>query len=210
MAPEIRPGRPDDAAFIARTILLAQRGPRPLGWFDFALAQAEPQVLDFLKQLAVAKPRSWYHVSQFLVAEAGGRPAAALCAMPSRETRDTMRSAIEEVALAAGISSADIFARGAYARPCWVQGGEEDWLIEHVASQPSARGRGLIQALIAQALAAGRAAGFSHASITFLIGNDAAERCYAKAGFSFAEEKRDPAFEAITGAPGFRRYARAI
>jgi GNAT superfamily N-acetyltransferase len=210
MAPEIRPGRPDDAAFIARTILLAQRGPRPLGWIDFALAQAEPQVLDFLEHLAVAEPRSWYHFSQFLVAEAGGRPAAALCAMPSRETRDAMRFAIEEVALAAGISSADIFARGAYARPCWVQGGEEDWLIEHVASQPSARGRGLIQALIAQALAAGRAAGFSRASITFLIGNDAAERCYAKAGFSFAEEKRDPAFEAITGAPGFRRFARAI
>ena len=43
-----------------------------------------------------------------------------------------------------------------------------------------------------------------------LIGNEAAERCYAKAGFAFAEEKRDPAFEAITGASGFRRFARAI
>ena len=210
MAQEIRAARADDAEFIARTILLAQRGPRPLGWIDLALARAEPQVLDFLKQLAVATPRSWYHVSQFLVAEIDGRPAAALCAMPSRETRDTMRAAIEEVARAVGMSSADIFARGAYARPCWVQGGEEDWLIEHVASQSSGRGRGLVQALIAQALAAGTASGFSRASITFLIGNDPAERCYAKAGFSFAEEKRDPAFAAITGAPGFRRFARAI
>lgn len=60
------------------------------------------------------------------------------------------------------------------------------------------------------ALAAGRAAGFARASISFLIGNAAAERCYAKAGFSFAEEKRDPAFEALTGAPGFRRFVRAI
>ena len=93
---------------------------------------------------------------------------------------------------------------------CWVQGGEEDWLIEHVASQPAARGRGLVQALIAQALSAGRAAGFSRASITFLIGNDAAERCYARAGFAFAEEKRDAGFEALTGSPGFRRFARAI
>ncbi|MEH2531658.1 GNAT superfamily N-acetyltransferase [Bradyrhizobium sp. AZCC 1588] len=210
MATEIRQGRADDADFIARTILLAQRGPRPLGWFDFALAQAEPQVLDFVGKLAVAKPRSWYHVSQFLIAEVDGEPAAALCAMPSRETRDTMRSSIEEVALAAGMSGADIFARGAYARSCWVQGGEEDWLIEHVASQPSARGRGLIQALIARALSVGRAAGFARASITFVIGNDAAERCYAKAGFAFAEEKRDPAFEALTGSPGFRRFTRGI
>ena len=88
MARVIRQGRADDAAFIAHTVLLSQRGPRPLGWFDFALAQAEPQVLDFLAKLAVAKPRSWYHVSQFLIAEVEDAPAAALCAMPSRETRD--------------------------------------------------------------------------------------------------------------------------
>jgi GNAT superfamily N-acetyltransferase len=210
MAPVIRKGCADDAAFIAHTVLLSQRGPRPLGWFDFALAQAEPQVLDFLAKLAVAKPRSWYHVSQFLIAEVEGRPAAALCAMPSRETRDTMRAAIEEVASSSGPSATDIFARGSYARSCWVQGGEADWLIEHVASQPSARGRGLMQALIDHALAAGKAAGFEQVSISFLIGNEAAERCYAKAGFAFAEEKRDPAFEALTGSPGFRRFARAI
>ena len=29
------------------------------------------------------------------------------------------------------------------------------------------------------------------AAIPFLIGNEAAERCYARAGFAFAEEKRD-------------------
>jgi hypothetical protein len=114
MVPVIRQGRSDDAGFIAHTILLAQRGPRPLGWFDIALAQDEPQVLDFIARLAVAKPRSWYHVSQFLIAEVEGEPAAALCAMPSRETRDTMRSALEEVAFASGIGGdlAEIFARG--------------------------------------------------------------------------------------------------
>jgi GNAT superfamily N-acetyltransferase len=209
----IRQGRADDAAFIAHTILMAQRGPRPLGWFDIALAQDEPKVLDFIARLAVARPRSWYHVSQFLIAEVDGKPVAALCAMPSCDTRDTMRSALDEVALATGLSDTDlagIFARGNYARGCWIQGGEADWLIEHVASLPAARGRGLVQALIARALSVGKAAGFSRASISFLIGNDAAERCYAKAGFSFAEEKRDGAFEAITGAPGFRRFTRAI
>jgi ribosomal protein S18 acetylase RimI-like enzyme len=210
MAEIIRAGRADDAAFIAHTVLLSQRCHRPLGWFDFALAQETPQVLGFLEKIAVAKPRSWYHVSQFLIAEIDGMPAAALCAMPAREVRDTMRAAVEEVAQASGLSAADIFTRGAYARHCWVQGGDEDWLIEHVATQPSARGRGLVQALISRALLAGKAAGFSNASISFLIGNDAAERAYAKAGFTFAEEKRDGAFEAMTGCPGFRRFARAI
>lgn len=213
MTPDIRAGSADDAEFIARTILLSQRGVRPLGWFDIALAQDQARVLDFIELLAVGRQPSWYHVSQFLIAESGGERAAALCAMPSRLSRETLRPAIEEAARKGGMSEADlaaIFRRGAYARPCWIQGGDEDWLIEHVAAQPAHRGGGLMQALIAHALAAGKAAGFSRASITFVIGNDAAERCYAKAGFSFAEEKRDAGFEALTGAPGFRRFARAI
>ncbi|MBA7620126.1 hypothetical protein ES703_27470 [subsurface metagenome] len=48
MAEIIRAGRTEDAAFIAQTVLLSQRCHRPLGWFDFALAQETPQVLGFL------------------------------------------------------------------------------------------------------------------------------------------------------------------
>src|SRR5271169_2869282 len=120
MTPEIRSGRADDADLIARTVLLAQRGPRPRGWFDIALAQSEPRVLDFIRRLAVAKQHSWYHSSQFLVAEVEGQPAAALCAMSSRVSRETMRPAIEEAACDLGMSPSDlaaIFARGTYARP---------------------------------------------------------------------------------------------
>jgi len=209
----IRPGRLEDAGFIARTILSAQRGPRPRGWFDVALGWPEPQCLAFVERIATADRQSWWHVSQFLVAEVEAEPAAALCAMPAAGTSDAARSAIREVADKTGLSAAElaaIFRRGAYTAGCWVQGGDGDWLVEHVASLPAHRGRGLVQALIEHALAAGKAAGFARASISFLIGNEPAERCYAKAGFAFAEEKRDPAFEALTGAPGFRRFARAI
>jgi len=209
----IRPAGPDDSAFIARTILASQRGPRPRGWFDIALGWPEPQCLAFVAQVAAAETRSWWHVSQFVIAEVDGEPAAALCALPAQGTGPAARAAIAEVAGRSGLSASElaaIFRRGAYSANCWVQGGEGDWLIEHVASLPASRGRGLVQALIAHALAAGREAGLRRASISFVIGNHPAERCYAKAGFTFAEEKRDPAFEALTGAPGFRRFARAI
>lgn len=206
----IRPARPDDAAFIARTVLAAQRGPLPRGWIDIALDRPEPDCLDFMTRLAVAQTKSWYHVTHFLIAEVEGRPAAALCALPASGTVAAARAAIEEVAAATGIDAASMVARGSYARNCWVQGGEGDWLIEHVATDPAYRGGGLAQALIARAVAEGKAAGYAQASITFVIGNDAAERCYTKAGFSFAEERRDAAFEALTGTPGFRRFARAI
>ena len=213
MTPTIRRARPDDARFIARTILAAQRGNEPRGWFDVALGWPEPKCLAFIERIATAQRQSWWHVSQFIIAEVEGEPAAALCAMPAAGTDTAARSAIEEAAGKTGLNASEltaIFRRGAYTANCWVQGGDGDWLIEHVASLPAHRGCGQVQALIGHALAAGKAASFKRASISFLIGNDAAERCYAKAGFAFAEEKRDPAFEAITGAPGFRRFERAI
>ena len=209
----IRPASTDDASFIARNILASQRGPLPRGWFDIALGWPEPQCLAFVERIATVQQSSWWHVAQFIIAEVEGKPAASLCALPASGTHAAVRAAIEAAADEAGLDPSEptaIFRRGAYAANCWVQGGEGDWLIEHVATLPEYRGRGLVQALIDHALEAGRAAGFKQASISFLIGNEPAERCYAKAGFAFAEEKRDPVFEAITGAPGFRRFTRGI
>ncbi|TWA93827.1 GNAT family N-acetyltransferase [Bradyrhizobium stylosanthis] len=209
----IRSARPEDAGFIASIILSSMRGYRSRGWFDVALGWPEAECLDFIARVATAHAVSMWHVSQFLVAEMEGKPVAALCAVPAANTGPSAWRAIEEVGLAAGLAASELEAirrRGAYSRACWVQGGEGDWMIEHVATDPAYRGRGLMQALIAHALDKGRAAGFARATISFLIGNEPAERAYAKAGFVFAEEKRDPAFEAIIGAPGFRMFAREI
>lgn len=209
----IRSARPEDADFIALTILRSMRGYRPRGWFDVALGWPEPECLDFIARVAVARAVSMWHVSQFWIAEVDGKPGAALCAVPAAGTGPAAWRAIEEVASATGLPASELDAirrRGTYTRACWVQGGEGDWMIEHVATDPAYGGRGLVQALIAHALDQGRVAGFARATVSFLIGNLPAERAYAKAGFAFADEKRDPAFEAIIGAPGFRMFARVM
>ncbi|MBR0850188.1 GNAT family N-acetyltransferase [Bradyrhizobium diazoefficiens] len=209
----IRSARPEDASFIAAIILSSMRGYRPRGWFDVALGWPEDRCLDFIARVSTARAVSMWHVSQFLIAETDGKPAAALCAVPAAGTGPAAWAAIEEVGAAVGLAAPELDSirrRGAYSRACWVQGGEGDWMIEHVATDPQHRGRGLVQALIAHALEKGRDAGFARATISFLIGNEPAERCYAKAGFAFADEKRDPAFEAVIGAPGFRMFARQI
>jgi len=209
----IRSARPEDAGFIAQTILSSQRGYRPRGWFDVALGWPDAQCREFIARVAVARAVSMWHVSQFLIAEVDGKPAAALCAVPAAGTGPAAWRAIEEVAAETALDPSEletIRRRGAYTRACWVQGGEGDWMIEHVATDPAYGGRGLVQALIAHALDKGRAAGFSRATVSFLIGNMPAERAYTKAGFVFADEKRDPAFEALIGAPGFRMFAREI
>jgi ribosomal protein S18 acetylase RimI-like enzyme len=206
----IRPATSEDADFIARNILAAQRGHLTRSAFDKALNLPEAGCLDFVRRLTVARTKSWFHVSQFLIAEVDSEPAAALCAFPAAGTRAAAGAAIEEVAGEIGLDASEIFRRQAPAANCWVQGGKSDWMVEYVASLGAYRGRGLVQALLERALTAGKSRGYTRASISFLIGNEAAERCYAKAGFAFAEEKRDPAFEAITGSPGFRRFERAI
>jgi GNAT superfamily N-acetyltransferase len=213
VTPTIRRADPKDADFIAGTILAAQRGHRPRGWFDIALDWPEPLCRAFVRRIALTQTRSWWHTSHFLIAEADGMPAAALCALRAGGSTRDARSAITEVANAAELDAAEmqaIWRRGAYSGRCWLTGDDDNWLIEHVAVRPSYRGQGLVQALLEHALAAGKHAGYKRASIEFYIGNEAAERCNAKAGFAFAEEKRDPEFEALTGAPGFRRFERAL
>jgi ribosomal protein S18 acetylase RimI-like enzyme len=213
VTPVIRRANLEDADFIAWTILAAQRGHRPRGWFDIALDRPGPECLALVRAIALAPSRSWWHTSHFLIAEVDGTAAAALCALRAGGATADARSAIAEAANAAGLDAAELSAisqRGAYVRSCWIMGDDDNWLIEHVAARPSQRGRGLVQALLEHALAAGKHAGYSRASIVFYIGNEAAERCYARAGFAFAEEKRDPEFEARTGAPGFRRFERDL
>ncbi len=140
-----------------------------------------------------------WHVSQFLIAEIDGKPAAALCALPAAGTRPAAWRAIEEVGAATGLAAPELEAirrRGTYTRGCWVQGGEGDWMIEHVATDPAYGGRGLVQALLAHALDTDERPDSARATISFLIGNQPAERAYAKARICLRRRrKRDPAFE---------------
>jgi hypothetical protein len=127
----IRRARMDDAGFIARTIVAAQRGHVARGWFDIALDWPEPQCLAFVERIATAHRQSWWHVSQFIIGEVEGEPGAALCAMPAAGTGSAARSAIEEAAENSGLNASElaaIFRRGAYTAGCWVQGGKDDGL----------------------------------------------------------------------------------
>ncbi|MBB5047432.1 GNAT superfamily N-acetyltransferase [Rhodopseudomonas rhenobacensis] len=211
--PTLRRAGTDDADFIVGAILAAQRGHRSRGWFDIALNWPEPRCRALLRAIATHPITSCWHVSLFWIAEVEGTPAAALCALPSAGVGAATRAVLQQALRDAEIEPAEqsaIDQRGAYLRSCWMPGDDANWFIEHVATLPSYRGQGLMQALLAQALEEGAAAGHRRASITFYIGNAAAERCYAKAGFVAVEEKRHPEFERSTGATGFRRVERAI
>jgi GNAT superfamily N-acetyltransferase len=211
--PLIRAAGAEDAEFLAWTILAASRGHLGRGWFDIALNQPEGRCLEFLRQLSMTETRSWWHYSRFIVAEISGKPVAALSAFRASEAYPLSQAAMDEAAELVGLPAAErsaIWQRGAYIFLCALGGNDDCWTLENVATLPNYRRRGLTSALLDRAVEEGRYRSFREAQITFLIGNESAERAYISAGFHLADEGRHPEFEAPAGTPGLRRVARSL
>ncbi|HEY1961098.1 MAG TPA: GNAT family N-acetyltransferase [Rhizomicrobium sp.] len=208
----IRRATAADAEFLGWVILAAARGHLARGWFDIVLERGEAFCLAYCARLVGAEARSWWHWSLFSIAEVNGEPTSALCGFGDESVYMASGAAMEEASRAMGLSEAEqaqLWPRGAFILSCTTS---EDgaWTVENVATLPEHRGTGVTQAMLAHEFARARQAGFHLAQISFLIGNEPAEGAYRKAGFSFAEEKRAPEFEAAMGVPGLRRLARDL
>jgi translation initiation factor 4G len=104
---------------------------------------------------------------------------------------------------------AQLWPRGAFILSA--TSGEDDcWTVENVATRPALRGRSVAAALIQHLLGEMKTEGPSRVQISFLIGNEPAERCYRACGFAFAQDKVARDFEAAMGVPGLRRLARIL
>ena len=208
MAVTVRQARQDDAPFLAWCILAAGRAHLDRGWYDIALGLDELGCLGALERLVQTRTPSWWRFDHWLVAEVDGRPAAGLAAFGSSAFAAS-EPAMSEALTGLGWTGSEVgqvWGRGAYIFSCALAPEDHEvWVIENVAVRPEHRGEGLSDALLAEALRVGRARGFEDAQISFVIGNEAAERAYARAGFELLEEKRHPDFEAAVGAPGLRR-----
>ncbi|MGH6873001.1 MAG: GNAT family N-acetyltransferase [Rhizomicrobium sp.] len=208
----VRPATRDDGAFLAWVIFTASRGHLPRGWFDIILEKPEPYCLDFCRRLVLAEAVSWWHWSLFAVAEIEGEPAGAACGFLDERvyarSSDAMREAADGIAMPRAERAA-LWPRGSFIMST-VSSEAGAWTVENVAVKPAHRGQGVTGALLADSFDRARAAGARRAQISFLIGNTPAERAYAKAGFTFAEDKRDAGFEAAMKSPGTRRFVRDI
>jgi len=208
----LRPATPADADFLAWTIFTASRGHLARGWFDIVLARPEPFCLDFCRRLTLAGARSWWHWSLFHVAEVDGAPASALCVFGDEGVYEASADAMAEASRGSGLSREEhkqLWPRGAFILSCST-GEDGAWTIENVSIRPEYRGTGVTHALLEAELDVARAAGFKRAQVSFFVGNTRAEKAYAKVGFTFAEEKHAPDFEAALGVPGTRRFSRDL
>lgn len=208
----LRPAEPRDAEFLGWACVAAARSQLARGWFDIVLRRDATFILEFAKYLTLAKARSWWHWSLFQVAEVDGVLASAMCGFGDESVYRASGEAMAEASDKMGIGKAEqgeLWSRGAFI----VSAGTSErgaWTIENVGTRLEYRGTGVTQALLAREFDVARKAEFKRAQISFFMGNVAAERAYAKAGFIFAEEKRAPEFEAAMGIPGIRRFARDL
>jgi len=198
--------------FVAWVMLAAARSHLPLGVYDFLAGGDEANALRFTEALATTEVKHFGHYSTFLVAEVDGVPAAGMCgyfeeengqiALGMQEANARLGRTEEEVA--AGVQRAgSIFG----ILPDHLPG---VWIVEHVATKPEFRRRGLVERLMGEILDAGRGRGATIADIGVYIGNDPAQRAYEKCGFRVIDEKRSAAFEAAYGSPGVRALRREI
>ncbi len=210
----LREATAEDVDFIAWVLLAASRSHLPVGIWEYVCSLSEDRALRYLELVAVAEPVHFCHYSTFLIAEVDGEAAAALCGFdPEKEGHGALGAVLPSVTRAAGITmdaTPGIAERSAIVGSVSPEHESGAWIVENVATLPRFRRRGLVDGLLAAMLDRGRSRGFDLAQIGVFIGNDPARAAYIKAGFAFADEKRDAAFEAALGCAGIERLRRLI
>lgn len=210
----IVPATREHIPFVAWVVMASHRSHLPKGMWDLILGDDEERVLRYLEVFADTEQVHWGHWSQFLVAEVGGVPAAALMGYFENEQPVTVMIAGTLEANAKFGVSADEWAAGwERAKPIANIGSPREpgaWVVENVATHPEFRRRGLVERLMHEILDRGRERGARTAEIGVFIGNDKAQRAYEKCGFVVVDEVRSAEFEAAYGSPGAYLLRRAL
>jgi translation initiation factor 4G len=209
----VRAAGEGDGRLVASVLEMAGRGHLERGAWDVAFEDDAVRAVA-LEALATAAPPSWCHRAVFRVADGDGVGAAAMCAVGASEAAPgAFGVALAHVHRHLGWTDAEIGAQIERLTPllgCFPDMPAGTWIVENVGTAPAYRRRGLVRALLDDALAAGRAAGHARAQISCLIGNDPAQRAYERAGFAVVEELTHPDFERLLGVPGFVRMTRGL
>jgi ribosomal protein S18 acetylase RimI-like enzyme len=210
----IRRARRDDAAFLAWVMLTASRSHVEQGMGEYITGNSFEELLPIYSGASVSNEIHMGHSSLFLVAELDGQPAAALCGYdPNRHRREPWLAAMDAIRGELGQPISD--PAGLPGRFEVVGSATLDelpgaWVVEWVATVPEYRRRGLVDLLLEEILARGRADGFTRAQIGVAIGNDPARNAYVKHGFTFEAERRSEQVEAALGYPGQQRLTRHL
>lgn len=214
MAIMIREATPDDVKDVARIMDLSGRQQLVLDSFKgeqkepcwaFTFPGPEEERLEKIGWLFLNARRLGMHYSRFKVAEIDGRIAGGLCTF----TRDQDSAALYVKAFREmGYGYLDIMA-GFYRGQAYFRAHppvlKDTLVVEYVATFPEYQRRGVITALLEDAIGKARSEGFPRMQVTTFIGNISSQRAYEKAGFTVDEQRTNRSHEKLYGSPGMMR-----
>mgnify|MGYP001195732236 CR=1 FL=1 len=133
-------------------MLMAGRSHLEIGMWDLLISQPEKKCLAFLEMLTLQKPRHMCYYTEFLVAETGGKPVAALEGFdPVTSGEETVAEPLAVVIQKMGLTEQDM-APGQQAiaafMTCHPDVAEGVWVVEHVATLPEYRRMGAVDKLL--------------------------------------------------------------
>jgi len=211
--PLMRAASPGEVALVVDVLEMAGRGHLERGPWDLMFPDARER-RRALAHIATDAPLSWCHRSLFHVAEAGGQAAAALvCFAPEDVGETSLAAPLFETFTWLGWQPERVAETVSMIEPyaaCFPDMPAATWIVENVGTRENARRRGLVRALVDRALDEGRRRGYTRAQISCLVGNDAAQRAYERAGFQVVEQKCSEEFERLVGAAGFSRMTMSL
>jgi ribosomal protein S18 acetylase RimI-like enzyme len=212
---KIRKGRPGDAPFLAKSILIAGRAHVTKGIWEVVLDFSEKGTLRFLEFLVVTQVPHLFHYSCSLIAEKDDSVSVGSLGGydPKKLGYQALQEALPEVYRKLHLDGESY--RGANQRAaeilvCLPKELDNVWVIDSVAILPEYRGSGIAELLLQAILAKGKNLGYQMAQVNIYIGNQPALRLYQKFGFTVAEESRDVYFEKMIGSPGMLSLAKRL
>jgi ribosomal protein S18 acetylase RimI-like enzyme len=212
---QIRKCQPEDAAFLARSILIAGRAHVSRGIWEVVLNFSEEECLRFLEHILVSEtPHLFHHTFYFIAETADGVPVGSLGGYdPKKSGYQALQPALIEVYKKLnlpGQSFQEANERAARILACLPRDIANAWVIDSVATIPEYRARGVAKQLLDAVMDEGRKQGYSLAQIVMYAGNEPAMHLYKKMGFTVIEETRDTFFEEKICSPGMLSLSRAL
>ena len=203
----IRHATPQDAAILAKIILLAGRAHVKKGIWEVVLNDTAEECEVFLRHLLITVKPHLFHYSCYLIAEVAGiGPVGGLGGYDPRVSGyQALQQVIPEVYEKLSLSKQalrDAQERASRILACLPEEIDGAWTIDSVAVIPEHREKGAAEMLLHKILEKGKRKGYLKAQVNMYIGNEPALNLYNKFDFKIIEENRDTYFEENIGAPG--------
>jgi ribosomal protein S18 acetylase RimI-like enzyme len=200
-----------DAEALAELIYLADQSQYATSGYATTIGGTRQRQIAVLAKLAKAEAKSQFHYSHFDVAEeeSEGKVAACVAGFDRSLADAQINPALIEIGWTAEEIEALIERVGELAN-CLPQDPPGTWTIEHVATLPRFRGRGLATHLLKRALSRGAQRGYERAVVDVFAGNTAARAVYERAGFEFQRQFGHQPLREILDRDPLERFATVL